>query len=320
MSELLDDYTGYRMLAIHAHPDDESSKGAAMMTGYAERGAEVMVLSCTGGERGDVLNAEAADNPRTEWDLTGVRYQEMAEATEILGIQHRWLGFADSGLPEGDPLPALPVGSFATLPLEQVTAPVVKLIRDFKPHVIITYDEIGGYPHPDHIQCHKMSVEAYAKAGDPQAYPDAGEPWQVSKLYYDRAFNPEKFKVLHEHLLETTGDSPYTARIARYEEGMRSQADWMTHHKVTTQLNFAHLLDRRDAALRAHRTQVEPNGFFFMVPNDILIEKWPWEDYVLIDTRVECQLPETCLFNGVRLDADNQPQSRKKPSALTTAD
>ncbi|MFC0582007.1 mycothiol conjugate amidase Mca [Micrococcoides hystricis] len=299
LSQLREDYTGYRLLAIHAHPDDESSKGAAMMADYADRGADVMVLSCTGGERGDVLNAEAASNPRTEWDLTGVRWQEMAEATEILGIHHRWLGFVDSGLPEGDPLPALPAGSFATLPLEQVAAPIVKLVRDFKPHVIISYDEIGGYPHPDHIQSHKVSVEAFTKAGDPNAYPDAGEPWEPLKLYYDRAFNPDKFLTLHEYLLESTGESPYTSRIARYEEGIRTKADWMTHHKVTTQVNSAHLLDRRDAALRAHRTQVEPYGFFFMVNNDILTEKWPWEDYVLIDSKVDTELPETCLFAGI---------------------
>ena len=277
-----------------------------MMAGYADAGAEVMVLSATGGERGDVLNAEVAEDPKNEWDLTGVRYDEMAEAQRILNIQHRWLGFVDSGLPEGDPLPELPFGAFATLPLEQVAAPVVALVREFKPHVIISYDEIGGYPHPDHIQSHKVSVEAFHAAGDPTKYPDAGEPWQPLKLYYDRAFNPEKFRTFHQHMLETTGQSPYTSRIARYDEGIRTKADWMTHHKVTTQVKSAHLLDRRDAALRAHKTQVEPNGFFFAVPNELITELWPWEDYVLIESHVESEIPETCLFAGVTPESNGR--------------
>jgi mycothiol S-conjugate amidase len=133
-----------RMLAIHAHPDDESSKGAATMAAYAAAGARVMVVSCTGGERGDILNAAAGELAHAHRDLAGLRRQEMAQAAAELGIEHRWLGYTDSGLPEGDPLPALPFASFALQPVERAAAPLVKLIREFKPQVVTPYDENGG--------------------------------------------------------------------------------------------------------------------------------------------------------------------------------
>ncbi|NKX52384.1 mycothiol conjugate amidase Mca, partial [Arthrobacter deserti] len=135
-----------RLLAVHAHPDDESSKGAAMMASYAASGVEVMVATCTGGERGDILNARMAGVAHANRDLAGLRRLEMANAAKELGIRHRWLGFADSGLPEGDPLPPLPFGSFATLPLERAAEPLVRLVRQFKPQVLVCYDENGGYP------------------------------------------------------------------------------------------------------------------------------------------------------------------------------
>src|SRR5437868_665740 len=92
---------GLRLLAIHAHPDDESSKGSATMAAYVAAGARVMVASCTGGERGDILNAAVGELAHAHRDLAGVRRREMAEAAAVLGIEHRWIGFVDSGLPEG---------------------------------------------------------------------------------------------------------------------------------------------------------------------------------------------------------------------------
>lgn len=289
---------GLRLLAVHAHPDDESSKGAAMMAAYVDAGAEVVVATATGGERGDLLNEAAGELQQCHRDLTGVRRQEMREAAEALGIDHVWLGFEDSGLPEGDPMPPLPAGSFATLPLEQAAYPLVRLVRRFRPHVIISYDESGGYPHPDHIMSHKISVEAYHAAGDAQRYPDAGEPWEPQKLYYDRAFNPGRFRAIHEALVEAGYDSPYGERIARYDDD--GGIPWLTKHEVTTQVPVGDYLELRDRALRAHRTQVEPDGFFFATPNDFLRKVWPYDDYVLIDSRVETQLPEHDLFAGIR--------------------
>ena len=120
---------GLRLLSVHAHPDDESSKGAATMAKYVREGEEVMV----------------------------VRRDEMKAAQEILGIEHTWLGFVDSGLPEGDPLPPLPDGCFAAEPIEVTTEALVRVIREFRPHVLLTYDETGGYPHPDHLRVHDIS-------------------------------------------------------------------------------------------------------------------------------------------------------------------
>lgn len=299
--------SGLRLLAVHAHPDDESSKGAAMMAAYSAAGAEVMVATCTGGEAGSLLNPHYGDDIRLHRDLTSVRRAEMEEAGAALGIEHRWLGFVDSGLPEGDPLPELPFGTFATLPLEQTAAPLVRLIRSFRPHVIISYDEIGGYPHPDHIRSHEITVAAYQDAGDPEKYPGTGEPWEISKLYYDRAFNPDKYRALHQAFIESGEDSPYADRIAWYQRMLENDDDSsggfrLTKHEVTTQIHVADFLENRDAALRAHRTQIDPEGHFFMAPNDLIRTTWPWEDYVLIDSRVETKLPETDLFAGLRSD------------------
>ena len=146
-----------RLLAVHAHPDDESSKGAATMAKYVAEGARVLVATCTGGERGSVLNP-AMDRPEVWERLPQIRVEEMARAREILGVEQEFLGFVDSGLPEGDPLPPLPDGCFALVPVEEAAAPLVALIRRFRPQVITTYDERGGYPHPDHIKTHEISV------------------------------------------------------------------------------------------------------------------------------------------------------------------
>src|SRR5580698_9862674 len=149
-----------RLMAVHAHPDDESSKGAATMARYVREGAQVLVCTLTGGERGDILNP-AMDRPEIKADIAAVRRAEMARAREILGVEQRFLGFTDSGLPEGDPKPPLPEGCFGLVPLAAAAAPLVRLVRDFRPHVILTYDKTGGYPHPDHIKAHQVAVEAF---------------------------------------------------------------------------------------------------------------------------------------------------------------
>nr|WP_026819242.1 mycothiol conjugate amidase Mca [Arthrobacter castelli] len=293
--------TGLRLLAVHAHPDDESSKGAAVMASYAAAGAEVMVATCTGGERGSVLNEAVADEAHALRDLPGLRRLEMANAAAELGIQHRWIGFTDSGLPEGDPLPELPAGSFAVAPLERAAAPLVRLVREFKPHVILSYDEKGGYPHPDHIMAHKVTVEAFNAAGSPDAYPGLGEPWEPAKLYYDRAFNPHRFRALHFALEEAGLQSPYAERIAAW-----SESDAEGHqatpggHQTTTQIDCGDYFEHRDRALLAHRTQVAPGSFFFAVSADMQRRVWPWEDYTLIESKVKTQLPENDFFVGIR--------------------
>src|SRR5215217_8990917 len=203
-------------MAVHAHPDDESSKGAAALARYVAEGCEVLVVSCTGGERGDILNPALQGSPEVARDITGLRRLEMAAAVEALGVQHVWLGFVDSGLPEGDPLPPLPVGCFAVQPLHVAAEPLVRLMREFRPHVVTTYDEHGGYPHPDHIMCHKVSVEAFEAAGDPDRFPEAGDPYQPLKLYYHHTFTKDKFVALHEGLLAEGLESPYAEMLEKW--------------------------------------------------------------------------------------------------------
>lgn len=293
--------TPLRLLAVHAHPDDESSKGAATMAMYAAAGVDVMVATCTDGSRGDIQNPAMETAPHPKRDMAGARRVEMANAAGFLGVAQRWLGFVDSGLPEGDPLPPLPTGSFATLTLEHAAAPLVRLVRDFKPQVILAYDENGGYPHPDHIMAHRVAVEAFEAAGDPSRYPGTGEPWQPSKLYYDRAFSPERFRALHFALEEAGLQSPYAERLAAWLE---SDAEGHTppppKHPTTTQVDCGDYFEARDDALRAHRTQIDPLGFFFAVSTDMQRRAWPWEDYTLISSHVQSTLPERDLFAGLR--------------------
>src|ERR1700712_1135946 len=175
-------------MAVHAHPDDESSKGAATMARYVDEGARVKVVTLTGGERGDILNP-AMDLPEVHGRIHEIRIDEMARAAEILGVEQEWLGYMDSGLPEGDPLPPLPEGCFALTPVEEAAAPLVRMLREFRPQVVVTYDENGGYPHPDHIQTHVVSMAAIEAGAEPGRHPDAGPPWQVTKVYYVMTFH-----------------------------------------------------------------------------------------------------------------------------------
>ncbi|WP_395104462.1 mycothiol conjugate amidase Mca [Actinomadura sp. SCN-SB] len=281
-------------MAVHAHPDDESSKGAATMARYVADGVEVLVVTCTGGERGSILNP-AMDRPEIKENIGKVREEEMARAREILGVEQRWLGFVDSGFPEGDPPPPLPEGCFALQPLEVASEPLVRAVREFRPHVILTYDEKGGYPHPDHVKCHEVSVEAFEAAGDPDRYPGAGEPWQPLKLYYHMTFSKERILALHAAMESKGLESPYKEWIERFEKDERP-ALW----DVTTRVPCGDFFETRDKALLAHATQIDPNGFWFRVPLDVQREVWPTEDYHLARSLVDTELPEDDLFAGVR--------------------
>jgi mycothiol S-conjugate amidase len=287
-------------MAVHAHPDDESSKGAATMARYVREGIDVMVCTMTGGERGDVLNP-AMDRPEVKANMARIRREEMARAREILGVEQRFMGFVDSGLPEGDPKPPLPDGSFALVPLAEAAAPLVKAVREFRPHVILTYDENGGYPHPDHIKTHQVTVEAFEAAADPDRYPEAGEPWQPLKLYYFVSFHQAKYVALHEELLSRGLDSPYEKIFAQWEERARKRAELgIRALEITTRIDTADYLEIRDQALLAHATQIDPNSAWFDCPLDVQRAAWPTEDYHLARSLVDTELPEDDLFAGVR--------------------
>ncbi|MEU1889229.1 mycothiol conjugate amidase Mca [Micromonospora sp. WMMD987] len=282
-----------RLMAVHAHPDDESSKGAATMAKYVAEGVDVLVVTCTGGERGSVLNPKL-DRPDVWANIGEIRRAEMDAARAILGVEQAWLGFVDSGLPEGDPLPPLPEGCFALQDVDVAAGPLVKLMREFRPHVVTTYDEEGGYPHPDHIMCHKISVAAFEAAGDPARYPELGTPWQPLKLYYDIGFSRGKFLALHEGVLAAGLPSPYEDMLKRWDERPDKGA------RITTRVECAEYFPVRDDALRAHATQVDPDGFWFQMPMELQQHAWPTEDFQLARSMVESPLPESDLFAGVR--------------------
>ena len=279
-----------RLMAIHAHPDDESSKGAATTAKYVDEGIEVMVVSCTGGERGDVLNAQAQELV----DLYGiheVRQREMAEAARILGVQHEWLGFMDSGFTEGEPLPG---DAFALVPLEISVPPLVKLLREFRPQVVTTYDENGGYPHPDHIQTHVITMAAITAAADPNLYQEFGPAHQVQKVYYNQQFHKARIVALHDLLLEQGIESPYVEWLDKWEDKPEDA------ERITTSIECAKYFPIRDAALKAHATQIEPDGRWFLVSTELQQSAWPTEDFQLASSLVPTTLPESDLFAGLR--------------------
>jgi mycothiol S-conjugate amidase len=281
-------------MAVHAHPDDESSKGAATTARYVSEGVEVMIVTCTGGERGDVLNA-AAQAAVDERGLLAVRRDEMDEAAAILGARHAWLGFEDSGYPEGDPRPPLPPGCFADLPLEDTVAPLVALIREFRPLVVTTYDENGGYPHPDHIRTHETTMAAIAAAADPQYEPGlGGPPWDVPKTYYNIQFSKARVEALHLAMVDADLDSPYHDWLTNWEDRPDDAA------RITTQVRVDEWFEVRDRALLAHRTQIDPDSMWFAVPLDFQRRVWPTEDFQLVRSAVEAVLPEDDLFAGLR--------------------
>jgi mycothiol S-conjugate amidase len=286
-----------RLMAVHAHPDDESSKGAATMARYVREGVDVLVCTLTGGERGDILN-KAMDRPEIRADLPGIRRAEMAMARDILGVRQQFLGFVDSGLPEGDPLPPLPDGCFAVQTLDVAAAPLVRAVREFRPHVILTYDENGGYPHPDHIMTHRVSVEAFEAAADPDRYPDCGEPWQPSKLYYFVTFHRARFAALHEKMIEHGLESVYAERLAAWAD--EDDEPGRPEYEITTYVPCADYFELRDQALIAHATQVDPNGGWFACPVEVQREAWPTEDYHLARSLVDTDRPEDDLFAGIR--------------------
>ncbi len=291
---------------VHAHPDDESSKGAATTAKYVAEGVDVHVATCTGGERGSVLNPKM-DRPEVWENITEIRRSEMEAARDILGIKQDWLGFIDSGWPEGDPKPPLPEGCFALIPVEEAALPLVRLIRDFRPHVVTTYDENGGYPHPDHIMCHKISVFAFEKAGDPGFHPELGEPWQPLKLYYQHGFNRPRTVAIHDAMLAAGLESPWGERLEKW------QPDPVHDARVTTRVECGEWFEVRDKALLAHATQIDPDGHWFAVPLDLQRKVWPTEDFELVISHVDSPTPEDDLFAGIPLPVDASEVERMEP-------
>ncbi|HEX7169088.1 MAG TPA: mycothiol conjugate amidase Mca [Acidimicrobiales bacterium] len=291
------------LLTVHAHPDDESSKGAGTVAKYAAQGIHTVLVCCTGGEAGDILNP-AMDTDEVKADLHGVRMRELQRATEVIGYHEVvLLGYRDSGMPD-TPFNEDPA-CFAKADLDEAVGRLVEVIRRERPQVVVTYgDDQQGYPHPDHLRVHDISVPAFEKAGDPDAYPGLGEPWQPSKLYYT-AWSRARMLAMHEKFLELGLESPFDQRW--FERP--SQDD-----RITTKIDVSDHMDVRREALLAHATQIDPTSpFWFGLPPEVSRTVYPVEDYVLARSLVP--VPEGIeddLFTGIRAAAATGGERRER--------
>jgi mycothiol S-conjugate amidase len=269
---------------VHAHPDDESSKGAATMARYVKEGYRVSVVTLTDGSAGDILNP-AMDRPGVQERMTELRAEELARALQILGItDHFALGYKDSGYVEdfdGDGS-KLADDAFFNVPIAEPVERLAEIIRRERPDVVVTYPEGGGYPHPDHIRCHEVSVQAVDAAAD---------EWQVRKLYYSSAFTRKRVQILHDTCVAEGIESPFGEWLENWDP---SEPDL-----TTTRVEVGDFIAQRTQALIAHATQVDPAGLWFKVPDEVIRRVYPYEDYVLIWSKVDTELPEATLFAGL---------------------
>jgi mycothiol S-conjugate amidase len=283
------------LLQVHAHPDDEASKGSGTTAAYHAQGVRNVLVCCTGGEEGDILNP-AMDRPEVREHLPEVRMDELRESVRVLGYDAlHMLGYRDSGMPETE-ANARPE-NFANAPLDQAVGRLVAIIRAERPQVIISYHEDRNwYPHPDHIRVWEITGPAFDAAGDPDRYPDAGEPWQPSKLYYV-AWSFARVKALHQAHLDQGIESPFERWFENDQFPDRDD-------QFTARIDIGDYMAQRRASLLAHATQVAPDGFWMKLPDELVRDIYPWEDFILARSLVETGVPEgeleTDLFAGLR--------------------
>jgi mycothiol S-conjugate amidase len=276
-------------LALHAHPDDESSKGAATVAKYVVQGEHAVLVTATGGEAGDILNP-ALDRPEVSNNLAAVRARELEAAANIIGFDDVvMLGYRDSGMPDSD-ANGHP-DAFCRQPFDDVLENLVTIVRRVKPEVVLGYDAHEFYPHPDHLLIHELSMALVEAAADEDRFRNAGDPWRVQKLYAP-VFTIDRITTLHHAMLRSVGESPFEMwleRLVDIEDPVRR----LTRVDVTGFVGVG-----RDA-LRAHETQVDPDGFWFAVPTELVESVYPWEDFELLYSAVGWTEGETDLLAGV---------------------
>ncbi|MER7704934.1 N-acetyl-1-D-myo-inositol-2-amino-2-deoxy-alpha-D-glucopyranoside deacetylase [Kitasatospora sp. NPDC097605] len=292
--------TGRRLLLVHAHPDDESINNGATMARYAAEGAHVTLVTCTLGEGGEVIPPELAHLTADRDDALGAhRIGELTEAMAALGVTDvRFLGgpgrYRDSGMmgvPDNDA-----PGCFWRADVDEAAGRLVAVVREVRPQVLVTYDERGGYGHPDHIQAHRVATRAHELAADPAYRPELGPAWRIAKVYWNRV--PRS--VLARGLAETAGKAPFP--------GVAEPADVpgvVDDELVTTVVDGSAYAGRKAAAMAAHATQVtvDPTGAFFALSNDLGQPLLTTEYYQLVHGQAGPRLPEDDLFAGLDLTA-----------------
>lgn len=288
------------LLQVHAHPDDESSKGAGTVAKYHAEGVRTVLVCATGGEEGDILNP-AMDRSDVRANIGAVRQAELDRAAAIIGYDEVvMLGYRDSGMPDSEANQN--ASAFANAPLEEAVDKLVEILRRSRPQVVVTYDDDQqGYPHPDHIRVWEITQPAVDAAADPNHRPDLGTPWQVSKVYFS-SFSIRRALAIHEKFLELGLESPLPA--AWFDR------PWQDH-RITTLIDLAGYEHIRLDALLAHATQIDPNSvFWFGLPRDVSEAIHPFDEYTLAWTARGIvadptpEDPETDLFAGLRADAE----------------
>ncbi|WP_316526482.1 N-acetyl-1-D-myo-inositol-2-amino-2-deoxy-alpha-D-glucopyranoside deacetylase [Kitasatospora brasiliensis] len=290
--------TGRRLLLVHAHPDDESIGNGATMARYAAEGALVTLVTCTLGEGGEVIPPELAHLTADREDRLGAyRIGELTEAMRALGVtDFRFLGgpgrYRDSGMmgvPEND----VP-GCFWRADVDEAAGHLVAVIRELRPQVLVTYDENGGYGHPDHIQAHRVAMRAHELAADPAYRPALGEAWRIAKVYWNRM--PRS--ALDAGLAEAAAKAPFP--------GVAQPADVpgvVDDEVVTTVLDGAGYAAAKAAAMAAHVTQITVDGAFFALSNDLAQPLFATEYYQLVRGQAgPGDEPEDDLFAGLAPD------------------
>ena len=280
-----------RLLCIHAHPDDEASKGAPTVAKYVAEGHEAFLVCATGGEAGDILNP-VMDRPEIVDNLPAVRVAELNKSVEIIGYDELiWLGYRDSGMPDTEPN-AHPE-AFANADLDEAVGRLVAIIRRLRPHVMVTYaDDQQGYKHPDHLRVHEIRVHSFDRAADPAWYPEVdGEPWTPLKMYYS-LWSRARMVAQHEAFEELGKKSPF-------------DEDWFKRrsldHRITTKVDIAAWYNKRREALLAHETQVDPTAdFWFGLPDDVAAKAYPYEDFILARSHVGLDANETDIFARIQ--------------------
>ena len=286
-----DSYEGYRVLLVHAHPDDETINNGATMAMYAALGAQVTLVTCTRGEEGEVLVEEHSHKAAAHDDLLGEhRVLELAEAMKALGVSdHRFLGaphtqYRDSGMMGTEPNER--ADNFWKADFDVATEHLVSVIEEVKPHILITYDEFGGYGHPDHIQAHRIAMAAADKSS-----------WNIEKIYW----NVMPRSVIQEGIdaMKELGSDFFGAENA--EDLPFAKDDSF----VTTHIDGNDYVEAKMAAMRAHATQISVDGPFFALSNNLGLQVWGHEYYTLVKGEksepFNSQGRETDLFSGLTL-------------------
>ena len=277
-----------RLLAVHAHADDETITMGGLLALCADRGIETLNICCTDGKLATIVDPSMPEET-TRPILADIRKQELREACRILGVTEvQFLEYGDSGM-AGEPTNDHP-DAFWKASLHEAAGRIVGHIRRFKPHVVVTYDGNGAYGHPDHIQAHRAALLAVEAAYTPM-YPEHGEPWRVQKLYYT-AFPIHAMRRAIELAKNAGMESPFGVDDPE-QLPFLTPDDW-----VTTTIDCRTTIDRKRAALRAHRSQIGPDWPLLTIPDEVAAE-FADEYFQLVISRKPAILPETDVFAGV---------------------